>query len=131
MKVTYEANDGTKFDSEFECFQYEQQTSDLEDNKWDELHDLVEKKFSARSYVAYTTTLTDFIFNNKEEIAKILGFTSDSEELTFTNVDGEVFKAVPDSGGCDGCMFKKVKRDCDASESVSVCWADKIIWIKK
>ena len=134
MKVIYEANDGTKFEAEKDCKDYEIAcNSEKLENQRDALYDLATEYNS--SFKCCTVTPLEcfnFIIDNIQEINKIL----DGSNYLFTGKHGEVYKAVDDPDtSCNHCIFKAVKfiegENCCNSKEEFDCSENGIIWIKK
>lgn len=124
MKVIYEANDGTKFDSKEDCMNYEAlQLRYSERNKIEELAD--------KAGYGYTRDIADFIIENIKEINRIL-----TSARIFESWEGIEYVAIDDPvNSCNKCSFKNVKHiegdSCCESKKVLDCIENKIIWVKK
>jgi hypothetical protein len=133
MKVIYEANDGTKFESEVDCKNYENTKSFYDKSKKiEELLDIADRECDGYFYTL--RNIADFIIENISEINEALGVQE--SKYTFTGKYGEVYEAVDDPDtSCNHCSFKAVKfieggNCCNAKEEFD-CYENKIIWIKK
>lgn len=130
MKVIYEANDGTKFESEVDCKNYEISTA--KQSRFKELQEFIGNNLNYYS----DSIVTGFIIENINEINKILDAGNSSSKNTFTGKDGEVYKAVDDhDNSCTKCAFKLFKHiegeNCSNSKEQFNCYDNQVIWIKK
>lgn len=131
MKVIYEANDGTEFDSEVECKKYENTQSFYEkSNKVEELLDIADRECD--SYFYTKRKITDFIIENIQEINSALGVQQ--SKYTFTGGDGQEYVSQDDpDNSCLNCGLYGYDKegDCSAALEKVSCGEHKIIWIKK
>lgn len=129
MKVIYEANDGTKFDSETECSNYETTKSFYDKSKKiEELLDAADRGCDSRFYTL--RNIADFIIENISEINEALGVKL-QEQVIYTDCFGIEYVAVNESDRCTGCVFINGSSDCNAAANFFSCGPNKIIWIKK
>lgn len=133
MKVIYEANDGTKFESEVDCKNYENTKSFYDKSKKiEELLDAADRGCDSRFYTL--RNIADFIIENISEINEALG--NKDGKYTFVGSGNVYYVAVDDpDNNCSGCSFDGKRHikggDCCNSREEFDCNKNKIIWIKK
>ena len=131
MKVIYKAEDGSEFDKESNCRDYEsaclETLKSLEDAEI-RLNNLYE--FMLDSVDAFDIEVAVFIIDNIQEINKILGVDI-QQKVVFTDDFGEDYIAVEERQGCNGCAFEREHVTCNKAITFYACSSNKIIWIKK